>query len=136
MEMPSKASQLDALRAIHKLEKQKRMDSAAGERSGKTPSPPKGSQPSRIGSRQVSGSNQSVRLGSSEQVRDSERSPPRQVAPAASSQKRDISITLSAYNAQLKRAEDKEFFKQREEFSQALIKLEALDTRDLVVAAD
>lgn len=52
-------------------------------------------------------------------------SPPRQ-------EKRDISITLSAYNVHLKRAEDKEFYKMREEFSNALVKLESLDTRDLV----
>lgn len=45
--------------------------------------------------------------------------------------KRDISITLSAYNAQLKKAEDKEFFKMREEFSRALAKLESIDTREL-----
>ncbi len=134
--MPSKASQLDALRAIHKLEKQKQKESAGGERPGKTPSPPKGSQAARSGSRQVSGSNQSVRLASSEQARDSDRSPPKRVAPAAASQKRDVSITLSAYNVQLKRAEDKEFYKLREEFSQALVKLEALDTRDLVAEAD
>ena len=46
--------------------------------------------------------------------------------------KRDISITLSAYNVQLKKAEDKEYFKLRQEFGYALVKLESLDTRDLV----
>ena len=46
--------------------------------------------------------------------------------------RKDVSVTLSAYNVQLKKAEDKEYYKLREEFSQSLVKLESLSTRDLV----
>ena len=161
----SPASQLNTLRALHKLEKQKRGDSLEkdtpvkqGEGDNRSNAPNDQSNPQKDKSqpsdqksgmksqpeKQSEGSmypptNMSVRMASSSQpFKESERplgksrelkkSPPKTA-------KRDISITLSAYNVQLKRAEDKEFFKLREEFGNALIKLESLDTRDLVDSA-
>ena len=41
-------------------------------------------------------------------------------------------MTLDAYHCHLKKVEDKEHFKIRQEFSRSLAKLNSLDTRDIV----
>lgn len=46
--------------------------------------------------------------------------------------KSDIAVTLDAYHCHLKKVEDKEHFKLRQEFSRSLAKLNSLDTRDIV----
>jgi hypothetical protein len=109
---PSKASQLNALRALHKIEKQKKGEEAAAAVYGT--------------------SNQSVKNSQSSPFRESQGVVPRQPSPIRpTSPMRESALAQSAYNVQLKKAEDKEFFKMREDFGQALIKLESLDTRDL-----
>jgi hypothetical protein len=49
-----------------------------------------------------------------------------------SKKKSDIAVTLDAYHCHLKKVEDKEHFKIRQEFSRSLAKLSSLDTRDIV----
>lgn len=137
---PSQSSQLNALRTLHKIEKQKKGTSLSIDNSGGSDHSPQReiavpSKGNSSGGPAGKASINSVRNTNSEPFKDSDRPQSRnnKKLPPVTQQKRDISITLSAYNVQLKKAEDKEFYKLREEFNHALVKLESLDTRDRVV---
>jgi hypothetical protein len=138
----SKTSQLNALRALHKMEKGKRESSASPPKPGKNSDqlPPVKNQPDKKSSSNVIISNNSVKNSNSEPFKESAselKKPKEKPLPVGRhNEKRDISITLNAYNCQLKKAEDKEFFNLRQDMSKALIKMESLDTRDLVQGVD
>lgn len=128
-----RAGQLQALRALHKLDKQKRSGDSNQSVMGSV------GQPGLSDSQEQTGqfNPQFGEAGTGAAVGgfrggSPKNSPPKHSKLLPSQEKRDISITLSAYNVQLKKAADKEFFKLREEFSHSLVKLESLDTRDVV----
>lgn len=138
----SKTSQLNALRALHKMEKGKRESSASPPKLVKNSEvlPPVKAQPDKKSSSNAVKSNNSVKNSDSEPYKDSAselKKPKEKPLPIGrQTERRDISITLNAYNCQLKKAEDKEFFNLRQDMSKALIKMESLDTRDLVIELD
>jgi hypothetical protein len=133
-----RSGQLQALRALHKMDKKQRResDSNASVR-GLGSVPDNGISGESEGTGKFGGiafaeGGTGGAVGGFRGKQEIRNSPPKGSGKVPVQEKRDISITLSAYNVQLKKAADKEYFKLREEFSHSLVKLESLDTRDVV----